>query len=149
MDDILIFAEDQGITQVHAQLDHLLFLIGLAQGTHQRGQQFHLDEHIPADAVLMLHIPDIITVNHIGMTLDIQHQGVLPGNIFQIAPEMGGQTGIVITLAAQFLDLILALGNGQNLQRRGFDLTEHLPLNFIHRAEAALADFPYNFPAGP
>ena len=149
VNDIFVFAQDQSIAQVHAQLDDLLLIINLAHAVHQWGQQLHLDEHIPADTILMLDVPDIVAVDHIGMALDIQHQRVLPGNIFQITPEMGGQAGIVITLAAQFLNFFIVLGDGNDLQCCGFNFAEHFPLDLIHRTETALANDPDHIPTGP
>ena len=149
MDNILIFTQDQGIAQVDAHTDHLLLVIPLAELAGQRSQQFHFDEHIPADAVIMLDIAHIVTVDHIGMALQIQHHSVFPDDLLQITLEVGSDALIIIAVTAQLLDLLHALGDTDHLQSRGFDPAVEIPPDLVHRTETALTDFPDDFPPGP
>ena len=149
MDDILLLAQDQGVTQVDTHPDHLLLLIISSHEIHQRCQQFHFNKHVPAKTVFVLDIPDIVTVDHIGMAFQFQHHGILPDNLLQIALEVGGDACIIIAFAAQVPDLLRALGNTDDFQGSAFQPTIKIPANFVYRTETSLTQNLDNVPTGP
>ena len=66
MDDMLLFAGNQGIAQACAQLQDGFLRVFRGQNLFQRCQQLHADIQVPADAIVMLNIAQVQTVDDVG-----------------------------------------------------------------------------------
>ena len=149
VDDVKLGAEAQRPAQVPPDGDDLLLLRLLGQCLRQGPEQLHFDVDVPADAVGMLHRTQVLAVDHVGAAAELAHQGILPHDVLQIAPEGLGNAPLLVALAAHLLDLAVVLGKGNKLQGGPFRLAEHFAPDLIHCAEAAPPQESNRLPAGP
>ena len=145
----LALAKLQRTANILPQLPHLGFIKARARSLFQRRQHFHFDEDIPADAIVMGLIAQIVAVYDIAATLQIHHQGILPDDLFQVSLIMCGNAGSIVALIFQLLHLAVCLRDGKVLDCRNLLLTEQITVDLINRAETATANDPSGLPARP
>ena len=147
MDDVVLLAQLQRAAHVDAQPDDVPAAEGVVVGVlQQRGEQLHPDEDVPTHAVVVGDDLVILVADHVGHALEMAHQGEFPDDVLHHAVKIGVDAPVVHALLPGIFQLRLALGHGDDLQRGAVHLAEVLPPDLVHRAEAALANFPFNAP---
>ena len=150
VDDVFFFAGGQGGTQVFSYGYNSLFAVFRGQYLFQRSQQLHADIQIPADAVLVLNIAQIQTVDDIGAAAEPLHHTVLAHQIFQLVGKVRGDACLVKLIGTQFFNFIRISWKRQLFQCAFFNLAVRQgALNFVHASEAAYTQLADDFPAGP
>ena len=86
---------------------------------------------------------NIRIVPHLG------HQLIFLGDIAHLLPEGLGDRFVVQTGVAQEVDLVVAVGDGDHLQRGFFRIAVEFSLDLIYSAIAAGTDLSDDLPAGP
>ena len=147
VDDVVFLAQLQRPAHVDAQADDIPAAEGVIVGVlKQRSEQLHPDKNIPAHAVAVGDDFMILAADHVGGPLDPAHQGEFPNNVLHHAVKIPVDALVIHALLPGGFQLRLALGHGDHLQRGAVHLSEVLPPDLVHRAEAALADLPFNAP---
>ena len=122
---------------------------GALHGRHQGGEQLHLDEHVPADAVRMPVIPHLVAADDVRMVLHLGQVGVFLHDALEIVLIAPGDGGPVVPLPEQPGDILFLTGDGDEFQRGLFHAPGADLLDLIDRSVVALADQPYRFPSRP
>ncbi len=149
VDDVVLFAGHQRLAHVDGEFHHRLLRWVHRQGLGHRRQQLHLDVDVPAEAVLMLDILHVVAVHHVGVALQLAHQGILGHDALQMGAKGAGDALVVVAVVAHLVDVAAVLRNGDDLQRGLLRLAEDVALDLIHPAEAAPADETHRLPAWP
>ena len=147
--DVPFFAESQRAAEIRADPDDLLVRDLFSQRPGQRREQLHLDEDVPAHAVVVLDVAHVVAVDDVGAALHVGHQGILAHDVLQIAVEARGDAFLVVAVAEQILYVALVLGDRDELQRGLFLVAEDVPLDLVHGAEAAAPDHAHGLPSRP
>ena len=150
VDDIVFFAEHQRAANVPADLQDGFLGHRAGQRLRQGREQLHADENVPADAVAVLDIADVLAVYGVGAAVQLAHEGILGDDVLQMGAEGGGDALIVIPLAVHFRDIRLVLGDGDDLHRRGLRGPVHqLPPELINGSKAPPSNQPHRLPPRP
>ena len=83
MNNILAFANNKCLTNIHTKLDYFGFAEVFERKLCKRGQKLHFYKNIPADAVIMCDIFHIVAINDIGMPFHIKHKRIFFNNFFE------------------------------------------------------------------
>ena len=113
-------------------------------------QQLHADVNVPADAILVLDVSDVMAADHIGAAVQRLHQAVLAHQLFHAVFVVGGDAVRAEGLGVQSVDILIVRGNGEPFQGAFFNFPAGQgALNLINPAEAPFADRPHHLPAWP
>ena len=147
VDYIVLFAQFQTAAKINPELDDVLYCHSVFRSVpHQRSQEFHSDQDIVTDIIIMLYYSVIFVAYDIAVAFQLTHDHQFADDIFDnivVIPLDGILRG---AFHPHPFDFIIALRNRNDLQRRAVDFAEFFFLYLEYSSEAALSQNRFYIP---
>ena len=148
VEDLLPVAAGQSRGDIPAQPQDLPLLHAVAD-LHQRLQQLHFDQHVPARLILVTKTADIVAGNHVGAASQPGHDGIFPHHLFHPVGKKAGDLVLAIALGAELIDLASVPGNGDKFERGSLRRAKDFASDLVDRADGAPSQKADRLPARP